>query len=191
MGPEELDSLIRKVQDGENEYFTEIVAAVQKEVRIFLSVHASSVDMVEEVLQAALVTSYENIHKYQLRGTFLSWLKGIAKNLLLKHLRERERYLAVEQHVLEGLLVKSGLESAERADEHRAEAEQRLLVCLEKLPARSRELVRRKYVDRSPLRKLAELFEKSENWVAVTLFRIRETLRQCMMAGAPPPRETP
>jgi len=181
MSPEELDTLVRRVQAGNKDGFADLFAATRKDVRIFLSAHASSADMVDEVLQAVFVACYEKIHVYELRGTFLPWLKGIAKNLLLKELHQRSKYVVAENDALESLIVEEGMASL-RVDEEarREDSMQRLENCLSKLTPRSRELIDHKYTRRAPIEKMAQSFHKSESWVAVTLFRIREALRTCM-----------
>jgi RNA polymerase sigma-70 factor (ECF subfamily) len=136
--------------------------------------------MVEEVLQATLVTCYENIGKYELRGTFLSWVKGIGRNLLLKELHARARYVTAEQQVLEQILVKSALAAAERDRDARQERVERLQHCIEKLPEESRHLIQKRYFERLSIRELARSLNRTETWTAVTLFRIRESLRACM-----------
>ena len=56
----------------------------------------------------------------------------------------------------------------------------RLEDCLSKLTPRSRELIDEKYTRRMPIVTMARSFQKSESWIAVTLFRIREALRTCI-----------
>src|SRR5436190_9790272 len=181
MSPEELDALVRRVQKGDKDGFADLFAATRRDVRIYLSAHASSADMVDEVLQAVFVACYEKIQVYESRGTFLPWLKGIAKNLLLKELHQRSRYVVAENDALEGLIVDEAMASL-RDDEgsRREDSMQRLEDCLSKLTPRSRELIDHKYTRRAPIQTMARSFQKSESWVAVTLFRIREALRTCM-----------
>src|SRR4026209_2546907 len=105
MGAEELDVLVRRVQGGDKAGFADIFAATRKDVRIYLSAHASSADMVDEVLQAVFVACYEKVQVYGLRGAVLPWLKGIAKNLLLKELHQRSKYVVAENDALESLIV--------------------------------------------------------------------------------------
>lgn len=181
MSPEELDALVRRVQAGDKDGFADLFAATRREVRIFLSAHASSADMVDEVLQAVFVVCYEKIRVYEPRGTFLPWLKGIAKNLLLKELQQRAKYVVAENDALESLIVEEGMSSLRESPEDRREdSVRRLEDCLSKLTPRSRELIEEKYTRRAPIVQMAQSFRKSESWVAVTLFRIREALRTCI-----------
>ncbi len=181
MTDDELDKLVAQVQAGDQDAFTELVYAIRKELRIFISAHAYSVDMVEEVLQATLVVCYEKIHKYELRGTFLCWVKGIARNLNFKELASRSRYLNVKDDFLDRLVLDSALETMGGGQDRAEEWVERLKVCIGKLPAASRAMIEKRYFENMSIRTLAQVLEKPESWTAVNLYRIREILRKCMM----------
>lgn len=183
MSTEDLDRLVIKVQQGDRDAFAEVVFLIRRELRIFLSAHASSIDMIEDVLQNALVTCYENITKYEPRGTFLSWVKGIARNLLLKELKARSRCVPAEDDFLERIVVESALASAQGI-ENEEEYVERLRLCLTKLPETSRTLIQQRYFNRLSVKEIANLHQRTETWTAVALFRIRETLRVCMTKEA-------
>jgi RNA polymerase sigma factor (sigma-70 family) len=136
----------------------------------------------EEVVQEALVTCYENIRKYELRGTFLSWVKGIARNVLRSETRERAKYVSAEEDALEGLLARSGQDFTHEENEYEETWIERLRECLKKTPQDIRGLLDRRYAEGLPIAGIAENVGKSESWVAVTLFRTRERLRKCMAA---------
>lgn len=185
MDETELDQLVRRVQNGDQEAFGEVVFAIRKELRIFLSAHASSIDMIEEVLQSTLVTCYENIGKYELRGTFLCWVKGIARNLLLKEIKARSRYVGPDEDVLDRIAIEQAAVSIQAQDREEAYVE-RLRLCLKKLPDESRNLVQQRYFNRMSVRDIAKLNNRTESWAAVSLFRIRDILRDCMMKEVAP-----
>ncbi|MBA4388720.1 MAG: hypothetical protein C0404_12115 [Verrucomicrobia bacterium] len=180
--PKEMDELVARVQRGDTAAFGDIVAEVQHDVRVFISTYASSASMIDEVLQAALVTCYQNIGQYELRGTFISWLKGIAKNTLRKELQQRSRQVAVEQDSLERVMIENSMIVLEQAEEDPRAT--RLSDCIAKLPQDLRSLLERKYIENIPVKSLAASLARKESWILVTLFRIRETLRICVSRGA-------
>lgn len=185
MNETELDDLVRRVQEGDREAFSEVVFAIRKELRIFLSAHATSIDMIEEVLQSALVTCYEQIAKYERRGTFLSWVKGIARNLLLKEVKARARYVAPEEDVLDRIVIEASAASLQAQEREEASVD-RLRHCLDRLPEESRQLIQQRYFSRMSVREIAQHLQRTESWAAVALFRIRDLLRDCMMKEAHP-----
>jgi RNA polymerase sigma-70 factor (ECF subfamily) len=185
MNETELDQLVERVQNGDRDAFGEVVFAIRKELRIFLSAHACSIDMVEEVLQHTLVVSYENIAKYERRGTFLSWTKGIARNLMLKELKARSRYVAPGEDELDRIVLDASMQSVQALDREEAYVEH-LRNCLTKLPEESRQLIQQRYFNRLSIRELAEQNHRTETWVAVALFRVRDLLRDCIPTFTPP-----
>ena len=185
MNEDELDQLVLRVQNGDRDAFAEVVFAIRRELRIFLSAHASSIDMVEEVLQSTLVTAYENIGKYERRGTFISWTKGIARNLLLKELHARSRYVTSDGDLIEQIVVHAALESAQGKD-HEEDYAEKLRACLKQLPEISHRLIQQRYFDGMSVKAIAKLTDRTETWTAVALFRIRDLLRKCMMKEATP-----
>ena len=76
MSPEELDALVRRVQAGDKNGFSDVFAATRKEVRIFLSAHASSADMVDEVLQAVSSAPSAAAGEPSFRSTFAVDVNG-------------------------------------------------------------------------------------------------------------------
>jgi RNA polymerase sigma-70 factor (ECF subfamily) len=53
---------------------------------------------------------------------------------------------------------------------------------MDRLSPHARELLDRRYGQGLPINRLAQQFKKSADSIGVTLFRIRETLRQCLAA---------
>ena len=180
MNETELDQLVERVQNGDSDAFAEVVFVIRKELRIFLSAHASSIDMIDEVLQATLVTCYETIHKYELRGTFLSWVKGMARNLLLKEVKARARFVSPDEDLLDRIVIDSSMNSLQ-AQAREEEYVDHLRHCLKLLPEESRHLIQQRYFNKMSVRDLSKSVNRTETWTAVALFRIRDILRVCMM----------
>jgi DNA-directed RNA polymerase specialized sigma24 family protein len=66
------------------------------------------------VLQATFVSAYQKLAQYRGSGAFRAWLKAIARNHVLRALRDQQRFAASNGDVLEGALVTSGLDDVER-----------------------------------------------------------------------------
>jgi RNA polymerase sigma-70 factor, ECF subfamily len=178
MNADELDRLVQRVQKGEQEPFWDLLLHVQQDLRLFIAVLAPSTELVEEILQATFLRCYDILPKYEPRGLFLQWIKGIARNLLREELRARSRHLAMTGDRLETMVADACLQDAAEA----AEPEPGLQDCLERLAPHSRQLLERRYRENLPLNRIAQQFKKPAESVAVSLYRIRESLRQCLEA---------
>ena len=93
------DAVIRRVMAGERDAYRLLVEDLEREVRGFVAAHASSLELVDEVVQAAFVEAYRQLHTYDLRGTFASWVKGFARNLLRRELSQRARLMVQRRFV--------------------------------------------------------------------------------------------
>jgi RNA polymerase sigma-70 factor, ECF subfamily len=179
---EDDDRLALRIQAGDHQAFLALVEASERELRIVITLYACDLAMVDEVLQATYVTAFENIARYQPRGTLRAWLKGIARNLLYKELEARARMHAVEGDLLEELLVGSGRRQLDRdpADDQAEVRLRGLQECLLELSPEATRLIRSRYYEDQSLDEIAGVFARSQSWVAVTLFRIRKTLLACL-----------
>jgi RNA polymerase sigma-70 factor (ECF subfamily) len=177
MDAERADQLVAEVQAGRKESFRALFLAFERPVRIYLSAHAPSAELVDEVLQATFVACYESIHTYERRGTFLFWLKGIARIRLLKELHQRARHAGLGGDALDGLVAAAASEQLEDADCEDGSALER---CLERLSPALRTLLRQRYVERQAVKDLAAQHGRSETWVSVALHRSRAALRACL-----------
>jgi RNA polymerase sigma-70 factor (ECF subfamily) len=176
------DRLSVRIQQGDRHAFLELVQSSERELRIFITLYASNLAMVDEVLQATYVTVFERIERYQPRGTLRAWLKGIARNLLYKELEARSRMHALEGDILEELLAASARRQLDDdGPGEQAEARLRgLQQCLLQLSPDATELIRSRYYEDRPIADIAARLARSQTWVAVTLYRIRKTLLTCL-----------
>lgn len=179
MTAEEIDRVVARAQGGDREAFRRLVIALEADLRLFLCAFEVTEGLAEEVLQQTFVTAYHKLALYKPQAAFRAWLKAIARNHLLKELREQRRFAGSSGDVLGEIVAESALEDFERVDELEFHT-RKLRACLERLPATSRELVEGRYMQQQPIPSLAGRFKRTEVWVRVTLCRIRKSLRQCM-----------
>lgn len=177
MDAAELDRLALRMQAGDREAFRTMFLACERPVRLFLSAHATTPELVDEALQATFVACFESISTYELRGTFLFWLKGIARNRLLKELRERARHARLSGDQLDHQLARDDADGLDRGDEHDSA---RLEHCLGTISPQIRTLLTRRYVEREAVKDIAATLGRTETWVSVTLHRARAFLRTCL-----------
>jgi len=180
--PEEIDGLVERAQRGEQQAFWDLILHVQQDVRVFIAVVAPSSELVEEILQTTLLRAYDALPKYELRRTFVQWLKGIARNLLKQELHARARHLSMANHTLEAIVAESCLTDLETPAIEAAEPDAALRDCMDRLAPHARELLDRRYGQGVTLNRLAQQFKTPADTLCVTLHRIREILRQCLAA---------
>jgi RNA polymerase sigma-70 factor, ECF subfamily len=193
--PAELDRLVVRAQVGDHEAFVAVVEATEHDLRVLVSCYATSLAMVDEVMQGTYVTAFEKLSTYEARGTLKSWLGGIARNLVRRELDGRRRQQALDGEVLDQVLAQAAHGRIEREDDTVPERELATLRrCLDELAPEARRLVDERYVADKPVNEIARLLQRTSNWVAVSLFRIRKTLHLCLSRGGvtvPPTKGQP
>jgi RNA polymerase sigma-70 factor (ECF subfamily) len=179
------DAVVRQVQTGDRDAYRLLVEDLEREVRGFVAAHASSLELVDEVVQSAFVEAYRQLHTYELRGTFTSWVKGFARNLLKRELAQRARLVSTDQEALDSLVSSSALDDLadERAADSKREDLARIERCLAALTPRARLMVQRRFVEQVPINRIAQQFKKTRAAIANALTRIRAGLRSCVDAS--------
>lgn len=188
--PDELDRLALRAQAGDHEAFVALVQATGHDLRVLVSCYATSLAMVDEVVQGTYVIVFEKLATYEPRRTLKSWLGGIARNLIRRELEARRRCQALDGEVLDQVLAQAAHDRLEREDDAAPERELATLRrCLDELAPEARRLIDERYLADRPVNEIARLLQRTSNWVAVSLFRIRKTLHLCLARGGVVPPE--
>lgn len=153
----------------------EIQLMVQRYVRALCWDPHAAADLSQEVFLRAI----ERSHRIYTPENPVSFLKGIARKVVLEHRRERQRGQRYDEVVVESL-VDGSAEIAEVAAER--EQRDRLHQAIEALPIVSRRLLEMRYHDNCDATTIAAAFEMTPVAVRVTLKRIRDRLRRQLQA---------
>jgi len=188
MGPAEIDALVVAAQAGDQAALDAAMRAVIPRLRVSIAARVPQVDWVEEILQETLLAAIEDLERYHPGGSFLPWLRGIARNTVLRELRRRRRAASSVGDEIETVLVGHALERSE-AEAAEADAAQlrdqhldKLRTCMERLAPRARTILERRHGQGLSLATLAQQFKQSAGAIAAQLKRVRRSVRECMEA---------
>jgi RNA polymerase sigma-70 factor, ECF subfamily len=181
-----MKDILQKVLGGDRDAYRAIVKEYGPVVRACLAGHLSSPDVVEDLAQETFIAAYEHLGEFDLEQDFGPWVKGIARNKMLMHLRRA--YMHGE--AIEKLKAKA----AERAFEDVARLQSRddgravdaLRRCFEKLPQRLVGVLRARYFERESVTAIAGRHRTTVSAISSLLFRGRKELQGCMGRSAQP-----
>jgi RNA polymerase sigma-70 factor (ECF subfamily) len=174
-------SLLERVRAGDLAAFAELIRVYQPAVRVFIGAHVRDPVAVDDLLQDVFLRALVGLKGLRDSSAFRSWLLGIAHNRTLEYLRERLRTQVVSPDAFEALLDRSQIELLEGDEEDMGTVElEALRACLRRLPDASARLVRDHYFKGKRIAQLAKQEDKNEGAVRITLFRLRERLRDCV-----------
>ncbi|MEN9576715.1 MAG: hypothetical protein RL514_4570 [Verrucomicrobiota bacterium] len=173
--------LARDARDGDSDAFAALLDRHLSHVRTFLALKAPVPQLVDELAHDTFVFAYRHLDEFDPDTSFRAWLRAIAWNLL----RAEVQRFARERVQLERFAAWQLEEWTAAAPEPSAEAEH-LVACVGELPEPLRQLVALKYQEERSGDEIAAHLNRSAVWVRVSLFRVRQLLRDCVERKAAP-----
>lgn len=163
----------RELRGGEE--FTREFLAAEPKLRAFALACGLGLAEVDDLVQDAAVILWRRFGEYDRSRSFLAWSIGVARNLVRKAMRDRAKQSSLSDDVLEKLS-----ETCLSMDQELDRARHALEDCLEKLPARSREVFRLRYVEALSLAEIASRLGRTLSAVNMALRRMRFALLDCV-----------
>jgi RNA polymerase sigma-70 factor (ECF subfamily) len=147
--------------------------------RYLLVVTAGNEDATREALQGTFMRVVKHIKVFSDEATFWSWLTVLARSSLSDDTRKRRRYFAFLDRFTDHATI-------DRASANDVRGEERLRELLEQnlkiLQPEERELLEWKYFDGRSVRDIAGQLQTTEKAIESRLVRVREKLKQAVLA---------
>jgi len=133
-----------------------------------------------DLTQEAFLRVYSRLHTYQLGQSLIAWMRKVAVNLTIDHLRQRKQAtVSLDEQAEAGV---------QHADERRAESPQdrlemaedsrRVLAAVQQLPEKQRAVLVLRHVEGLKLDEIAESLRLPLGTVKTLLFRGRQAVRE-------------
>lgn len=153
------------------ESFTQVYQTYYLQVHRFLRALTGSGQQAEEMTQEVFFRALVHIGHYDDRGSMLTWLCTIGKNLWLSECRKSGRTVALDDAPSLSVPGPEGV-ILER------ERQQALRRAIQNLPEDQRDVVILHIYGDIPLKEIAGQKGKSESWGKVTFYRAKQRLSQ-------------
>jgi RNA polymerase sigma-70 factor (ECF subfamily) len=143
---------------------------------------AGTPDAANDVLQDVNIVLWKQSSQFEPGSNFKAWSFRIAH---FQYMAYRQKRLREKVLFSDDLIAKLATDAKEVDDsfERRAMLLER---CLERMPARSREMIRLRYADELNVSQMAEKLQRKSNAIYQTLFRARRWLIDCVQKDASP-----
>jgi RNA polymerase sigma-70 factor (ECF subfamily) len=175
---QELDSVIRQVQEGHTQAYAFIVRNFQNQIFAYCWRLLGNRQEAEDAVQDILVKAFENIHMYKPKVSFSSWLYKVAYHHCLNLIRRKK----LQQRFTFGLLQK---DLTSRSAAHEVESRlfsEPLSKALAKLTIEERNLLVLRIFQEKPFAEIAEILDKNEETVKKKFARTKMKLKGMMIA---------
>ena len=147
----EVENIVIRAQEGDREAFDELYSEYKRPILNYLYRFIGNRHCAEELTQETFIRAYINLHRYEPRAKFSSWLYKIAGNLARNFLRhasydKRVRPVKVDPYAdaTGEFLLTENIGTQERGPDERAQAkETKALIqqAIDHLPAHLKEAV--------------------------------------------------
>ncbi|RIW27613.1 RNA polymerase sigma factor SigW [Bacillus salacetis] len=174
---------IKQVLKGDQDAFAEVIELYKDKVFQICFRMLGNRHEAEDISQEAFIRAYVNIHTFNQKRKFSTWLYRIATNLCIDRIRKKkpDYYLDAEVTGTDGLTMYSQIAAdgqlpEEEVEEMELQAEiQRQIL---KLPDKYRSVIVLKYIDELSLQEISEILDLPLGTVKTRIHRGREALRK-------------
>lgn len=177
--PEKLNDALDQVLRGQPDAFMALVHAYGPGLRSWLSSQLFHMDEVDDLAQEAFIAAYRGLHTFQRGQDFGAWLRGIARNKLLRYFEQVNRRASRMEAFRRDAAALLHAELEREAASTHAEQLQAMLGCIAKLPERIRHVVRA-LLDGRKAAALAEELKTSPGAIYQLQYRALGLLRECV-----------
>lgn len=172
-----LKALMVKVQNGDQLAFSELYTETSPLLFSIALRLMPTRPLAEEVLQEAYVTAWQKADKFQSdKGTVLTWLATITRNLSIDYLRKKQLSTVPED---EGVNVETA-DPSPFQEIANTEAQNVLLAAIENLPENMKKAVTLSYFKGYSYDEIGELMNAPKNtvksWIRRGVAKLRETI---------------
>ena len=180
-----LDVLLDRIEKGETDLYLNVVRRYELSLRCYLASQVYSQTDVDDLAQEAFIIAFRNLSEFRRGEDFGAWLRGIARNRLLTHLRSQRRQAnSTERFRAEVVrIAEEELETA-AAQTGADDRIERIRHCISKLPDKLRRVVRSGLEGAKP-NALADELQTSVPAIYQLHYRANQLLRDCMNRTSP------
>lgn len=174
---------IKQVLKGDQHAYSDIVSLYQQRVYQVCFRMLNDRHEAEDIAQEAFIRAYTNLHTFDLKRKFSTWLFRIATNLCIDRIRKKkpDYYLDAEVTGTDGLDMYSQISSTDRLPEEeieRMELQERIQYEISCLPDKYRMVIILKYIEELPLQEISDILDMPLGTVKTRIHRGREALRK-------------
>jgi len=174
---------IKQVLKGDQNAFADIVSLYQHKLYQVCYRMLGNKQESEDIAQEAFVRAYMNLHTFDQKRKFSTWLYRIATNLCIDRIRKKkpDYYLDAEVAGTEGLDMYSQIAADEKLPEEQLEQmelQDRIQYEIGRLPDKYRSVIVLKYIEELPLQEISEILDMPLGTVKTRIHRGREALRK-------------
>ena len=176
---------IKQVLNGNQDAYAEIVDLYQSRLYHVCYRMLGNKHEAEDITQEAFLRAYINLHTFDQKRKFSTWIFRIATNLCIDRIRKKKPDYHLDAQVpgTDGLDMYSQIAASEELPVEqleKMEMQERLQYEISRLPDKYRSVIVLKYMEELPLLEISEILDLPLGTVKTRIHRGREALRKQM-----------
>lgn len=176
---------IKQVLNGNQDAYAEIVDLYQSRLYHVCYRMLGNKHEAEDITQEAFLRAYINLHTFDQKRKFSTWIFRIATNLCIDRIRKKKPDYHLDAQVpgTDGLDMYSQIAASEELPVEqleKMEMQERLQYEISRLPDKYRSVIVLKYMEELPLQEISEILDLPLGTVKTRIHRGREALRKQM-----------
>lgn len=175
-----IDDALQRVSRGETAAFEVILRRFERPLRAWLAAHVPLGVDVDEIAQRSFVAAFSRLNEYQPGTNFIAWLFTIARYQLRTETTRLRRIADYHARYGPDLLQRELDRRCEESPEKETMRLDHLQRCLDTLGDHLRRFLTWRYDEEIPLDEMATRCGRSVPAVKKQLWKIRQTLQQCI-----------
>ena len=181
----EINDTIDEVLGGDTAAFLKLAQIYGPKLRIYFASRISDPATVDDLVQETFIAAYQTLDRFDRSANFTAWIRGIARNRMLLHLRSIYATKKAMGKLRNNIVDKVSPELAALEGEDQELRLQLLRRCIRKLPERSHELVEARYLRGESVTAIANQLQTTVSAISSTLYRVKQRLGNCIREGLP------
>lgn len=176
---------IKQVLNGNQDAYAEIVDLYQSRLYHVCYRMLGNKHEAEDITQETFLRAYINLHTFDQKRKFSTWIFRIATNLCIDRIRKKKPDYHLDAQVpgTDGLDMYSQIAASEELPVEqleKMEMQERLQYEISRLPDKYRSVIVLKYMEELPLLEISEILDLPLGTVKTRIHRGREALRKQM-----------
>jgi RNA polymerase sigma-70 factor (ECF subfamily) len=171
-----------RVQAGEQELFGALMERYEPKLARYGRKFLANADNIDDIVQDVFISAYQNIQSFDPARRFSPWIYRIAHNAYVNALKKNS-HQPIMLFDFDALVSHTVYEDPVELEREQKEVKGMIEECLEKLPAKYKEVLLLRYYEDMDYKEIAEVLEVPTGTVSVRIMRAREALKKAWDAS--------
>ncbi|MDP3964263.1 MAG: sigma-70 family RNA polymerase sigma factor [bacterium] len=170
------EEIVEVVRNRDQELYREIVLRYEQKLRRYAMVFVRDADRAEDVVQNALIKAFINLHSFNTKKKFSSWLYRITHNEAINYIKKHKREISIDD-APEIMQIVDGREGPVEEME-REEVRKSLREKMDQLPHLYREAFELYYIEERSYDEICDILRLPMGTVGTRIARGRALLKK-------------